>query len=102
MKELCPNQGVYSTTRLALHPDGTPMISIGPAVDLSEGSPALDPEHSRQCMIKQQRKAYAALVQGLKDDGTWNAIEHMMLPGPNGPLNKVDLEQIWQEEQAND
>lgn len=50
MTELCPNQGEHSTTRLALHPDGTPMVSIGPAVDLSKPSPALDPEHSRQCM----------------------------------------------------
>ena len=50
MTELCPNQGEHSTTKLALHPDGTPMISIGPAVDLSKPSPALDPEHSRQCM----------------------------------------------------
>ena len=49
-EQLCPNQGEHSTTRLALHPDGTPMISIGPAVDLSKPSPALDPEHSRQCM----------------------------------------------------
>lgn len=102
MSELCPNQGVYSTTRLALHPDGTPMISIGPAVDLSEPSPALDPEHSRQCLIKRQRKGYAALVQNLKDDGSWDCIWKMTWPGPDGPLNKEDLEQIWREEGSND
>ena len=91
------------STRLAVHPDGTPMVSIGEAADLDTiARLAADPEHSRKCMTKQQRKGYAAYVQSLKDAGTWNAIKHMMLPGLNGPLNKVDLEQIWQEEQAND
>ena len=48
----------------------------------------------------QQRKAYAELVQNMKNDGTWNVIEDMMLPGQNGPLRKSDLERIWAEENA--
>ena len=88
------------TTRLALHPDGTPMISIGEAVDLREtGRLAADPEHSRACLIRQHRKAIAVLVQGLKDSGCWGAMEYISLPRPDGPLNKSDLERIWQEEQ---
>jgi hypothetical protein len=50
--------------------------------------------------IKQQRKAYAGLVQGMKDNGTWNVIKDLMYPGPNGPLRKSDLERIWAEEAA--
>ena len=81
-----------------MHPDGTPMISIGEAVNLSEPSSAADPEHSRKCLIKQQRKAQAMFVQSCKDCGAWSAMHEMILPGPGGPLNKADLEQIWREE----
>jgi hypothetical protein len=52
---------------------------------------------TRDYEIKRQREAYAAFVQGLKDSGAWDAIEHMMLPGPDGPLHKADLELIWRE-----
>jgi hypothetical protein len=86
------------TTPLAMHPDGTPMISIGEAINLSEPSPAADPEHSRQCLIKQQRKAQAMFVQSCKDNGSWNVMRKITLPGPDGPLSKADLEQIWREE----
>ena len=52
---------------------------------------------NRDYEIKRQREAQAAFVQGLKDSGAWDAMDHMMLPGPDGPLNKADLEQIWRE-----
>ena len=74
------------------------MISIGEAINLSEPSPAADPEHSRQCLIKQQRKALARFVQSCKDVGSWNAMHKMIIPGSDGPLNKADLEQIWRKE----
>ena len=44
------------------------------------------------------RKALAMFVQSCKDDGSWNVTREIMLPGPDGPLNKADLEQIWREE----
>ena len=47
--------------------------------------------------IKHRREAYAAFVQALKDSGAWNTMEHLALPGPDGPLHKADLELIWQE-----
>lgn len=38
-------------TRFALHPDGTPIVSIGQAAPLAElGRLAADPEHSRSVM----------------------------------------------------
>jgi hypothetical protein len=52
---------------------------------------------NRDYEIKRQRKAQAAFVQGMKDDGSWDATEALGLPGPDGPLNKADLEQIWRE-----
>jgi len=52
---------------------------------------------NRDYEIKRQREAHAAFVQGLKDSGAWDAMDHMVLPGPDGPLHKTDLEQIWRE-----
>jgi hypothetical protein len=52
---------------------------------------------NRDYEIQRQREGYAAFVQGLKDDGAWDSIERMALPGPDGPLDKADLEQIWRE-----
>jgi len=52
---------------------------------------------TRDYEIQRQREAYAAFVQGMMDDGSWDVPGDMMLPGPDGPLNKADLEQIWRE-----
>lgn len=40
-------------------------------------------------------QAIANFVQQLKNDGTWDLIESTMIPGPDGPLNKTDMEAIW-------
>ena len=55
-------------------------------------------QQDRQCLIKQQRKAQAMYVQSCKDNGSWKVVRQIMIPGPDGPLNKADLEQIWREE----
>jgi hypothetical protein len=52
---------------------------------------------TRDYEIQRQREAYAAFVQGMMDDGSWDVPGDMMMPGPDGPLNKADLEQIWRE-----
>jgi len=52
---------------------------------------------TRDYEIKRQREAQAAFVQSMKDDGSWDATKDVMLPGPDGPLNKAGLEQIWRE-----
>jgi hypothetical protein len=52
---------------------------------------------NRDYEIKRQREAQAAFVQKMMDDGSWNMTCDMMLPGPDGPLNKADLEQVWRE-----
>ena len=42
-----------------------------------------------------KEQAITNFVQKLKDDGSWDLIESTMLPDPDGPLNKADMEAIW-------
>lgn len=46
-------------------------------------------------MSNTRDQAIANLVQQLKNDGSWDLIESTMIPGPDGPLNKADMEAIW-------
>lgn len=46
------------------------------------------------------RAAIARFVQGLKDDGTWDLVQSSMMQGAAGPLNKQEMERIWQDFQS--
>ena len=46
-------------------------------------------------MSNTRDQSIADFVQQLKVDGSWDLIESTMIPGPDGPLNKADMEAIW-------
>lgn len=46
-------------------------------------------------MSNTRDQSIADFVQQLKNDGSWDLIGTMMIPAPNGPLNKGEMEAIW-------